>query len=167
MGAIPAATATPAPLEDPPGVRSGSHGLRGMPRASLSVKGTAPNSEVVVFPSSTNPASTNRCTTGSDCCGWRFAGAGGSIGRGPAGHIEEVLDRQRDAEERWKVLGRRGTHDRVCCGGGRGADVVVGPVAERVELGVKFVDPLEIAIGHLERAHLLAAYGRGELERPA
>src|SRR5262249_23078658 len=66
MGAMPAATAAPAPLDDPPGVRSGSHGLREMPRASLSVKGTVPNSEVVVLPSSTNPASTNRCTTGSD-----------------------------------------------------------------------------------------------------
>src|SRR5262249_6592268 len=66
MGAIRAATAAPAPLDDPPGVRSGSHGLREMPRAWLSAKGTVPNSEVVVLPSSTNPASTNRCTTGSD-----------------------------------------------------------------------------------------------------
>src|SRR5262245_38079074 len=48
MGAIPAATATPAPLDDPPGVRSGSQGLREMPSAGLSVKGTAPNSDVVV-----------------------------------------------------------------------------------------------------------------------
>ena len=67
IGAIPAATATPAPLDDPPGVRSGSQGLREIPRASLSVKGTAPNSEVVVFPNRRKPASTNRCTTGSDC----------------------------------------------------------------------------------------------------
>jgi hypothetical protein len=72
MGAIPEATAAPAPLDDPPGVRSGSHGLREMPRASLSVKGTVPNSGVVVLPSSTNPASTNRSTTGSDAA----AGAG-------------------------------------------------------------------------------------------
>src|SRR5262249_58621208 len=50
MGAMPAATATPAPLDDPPGERSGSHGLREMPRASLSVEGTVPNSEVVVLP---------------------------------------------------------------------------------------------------------------------
>jgi hypothetical protein len=60
IGAIPAATAAPAPLDDPPGVRSGSHGLREMPRASFSVKGRAPNSEVVVLPSRMNPASTNR-----------------------------------------------------------------------------------------------------------
>lgn len=66
IGAILAATAALAPLDDPPGVRSGSHGLREIPRAALSVKGTVPNSEVVVFPRSTKPASTNRCTTGSD-----------------------------------------------------------------------------------------------------
>src|SRR5690606_32366287 len=57
-GAIPAATATPAPLEDPPGVRSGSHGLREVPNASLSVKGTVPNSEVVVLPKGRKPAPT-------------------------------------------------------------------------------------------------------------
>ncbi len=66
MGAIPAATAAPAPLEDPPGVRPGSQGLREIPRASLSVNGTVPNSEVVVLPSRTKPASWNRRTTGSD-----------------------------------------------------------------------------------------------------
>lgn len=76
IGAIPAATAAPAPLDDPPGARSGSHGLREMPRASFSVKGRAPNSEVVVLPSRMNPASTNRCTTGSDAAaGARLAAA--------------------------------------------------------------------------------------------
>ena len=50
-----------------------SHGLRVMPSASLSVKLIVPNSEVVVFPSSTNPASANRRTTGSESVGraWR------------------------------------------------------------------------------------------------
>jgi hypothetical protein len=66
MGAMPAATAAPAPLEEPPEVCPGSHGLRVVPSAGLSVNGTVPNSGVVVLPSSTNPASTNRCTTGSD-----------------------------------------------------------------------------------------------------
>ena len=72
IGAIPAATAAPAPPDDPPGVRSGSHGLRVIPSASLSVKLMAPNSEVVVLPSSTKPASTNCRTTWSDV----VAGAG-------------------------------------------------------------------------------------------
>jgi hypothetical protein len=68
-GAIPAATATAAPPEEPPGERSVSHGLRVTPSASLSVKLIVPNSEVVVFPSSTNPASANRRTTGSESVG--------------------------------------------------------------------------------------------------
>ena len=59
-GPCPAATAAPAPPLDPPGVCPVSHGLRVMPRASLSVKLMVPNSEVVVLPSSTKPASTNR-----------------------------------------------------------------------------------------------------------
>ena len=69
MGAIPAATATAEPPEEPPGERVVSHGLRVMPSASLSVKLMVPNSEVVVFPSSTKPASENRRTTGSDAVG--------------------------------------------------------------------------------------------------
>jgi hypothetical protein len=36
-GASPAATAAPAPPEEPPQVRAGSQGLRVSPRASLSV----------------------------------------------------------------------------------------------------------------------------------
>src|SRR5690606_38303716 len=66
MGAMPAATAAPAPLDDPPGLRCGSHGLRVIPKAALSVKDTAPNSDVVVFPNGRNPASTRRCTIGAD-----------------------------------------------------------------------------------------------------
>ena len=76
IGAMAEATAAPAPLEDPPGVRSGSQGLREIPSASLSVNGTVPNSDVVVLPSSTNPASMKRCTTGSDAAaGTRLAPA--------------------------------------------------------------------------------------------
>src|SRR5690606_4240615 len=66
IGAIPALTAMPDPLDDPPGVWAGFHGLRDVPRASLSVKGSVPNSEVVVFPRVTKPASRRRWTTGSD-----------------------------------------------------------------------------------------------------
>ena len=86
------------------------------------------------------------------------------MGRGPAGHVEEILDRQRDAVERRQVLGRGGPYDRIGCVGRGFADIVVGPVAERAEPGVELVHPLEVAVGHLDRAHLLAAYGRGELD---
>jgi hypothetical protein len=86
------------------------------------------------------------------------------MGRGPAGHIEEVFDRQRDAVERREVLGRGGPHHRISCGRRGFADVIVGPVTECVEPGVELVHPLEVAIDHLDRAHLLAADGCGELD---
>src|SRR5690606_32480538 len=84
-GAIPAATATPAPLEDPPGVRSGSRGLREVPNASLSVKGTVPNSEVVVLPKGRKPAPTRRRTTGSEAAaGARLVAADPAVVGQPA-----------------------------------------------------------------------------------
>src|SRR5690606_19837469 len=65
IGAMPAATAAPAPPEDPPGVCTVFHGLRVLPCRSDSVIEIVPNSGVVVLPISTNPASRNRSTTGS------------------------------------------------------------------------------------------------------
>ena len=65
IGAMPDATAEAAPPLDPPGVWSGFHGLRVTPRASLSVKETAPNSGVAVLLKRTKPASSNRSTTSS------------------------------------------------------------------------------------------------------
>ena len=65
IGAIPAATAAPAPPEEPPGVKPGFHGLRVAPSRSDSVIEIVPNSGVVVLPISTNPAARNRATTGS------------------------------------------------------------------------------------------------------
>src|SRR5215468_9057431 len=87
------------------------------------------------------------------------------MGGGPPGHIEEVLDRQRDAVKRRQVLGRGGPHYRIGCGRRGLADIVVGAVAERVQLRVELIYPVEVAIGHLDRAHLLAAYRRGKLDR--
>jgi hypothetical protein len=86
------------------------------------------------------------------------------MGRGPAGHVEEIPDRQRDAAERWKVLDGGAVYDRIRCGRSGGPDVVVGPVAERVELRVEFVHPLQVTINDLKWAHLLAADDRGEFE---
>src|SRR5919198_1127452 len=48
IGQRPEARAAAAPPEDPPGVRSGSHGLRVGPNTSGSVNGTEPNSGRVV-----------------------------------------------------------------------------------------------------------------------
>ena len=63
QGTIPAATAAADPPEEPPGVRSVSHGLRADPHARGSVTPFAPNSGVLVFPKMTRPASIQRCTT--------------------------------------------------------------------------------------------------------
>ena len=54
----PAATATPEPLEEPPGVRwtSRSHGFHGVPRASFTPVAPSANSTVFVLPRRTQPA---------------------------------------------------------------------------------------------------------------
>src|SRR5512139_4129089 len=55
IGRRPAATAAPAPPLDPPGVWSRFHGLRVGGWIAGSVTGSTPNSDVAVFPSTTNP----------------------------------------------------------------------------------------------------------------
>src|SRR6476659_1445153 len=62
-GTIPAATAAPDPPDEPPGVCSVLHGLRAGPQYSGSVMPLAPNSEVLVLPKITRPASRKRCVT--------------------------------------------------------------------------------------------------------
>ena len=61
-GIIPAATAAAEPPEDPPGVRSGSHGLRVTPVCRGSVVGRIANSGRLVTPTITKPASRRRRT---------------------------------------------------------------------------------------------------------
>ncbi len=62
-GTMPLATAAAAPPEDPPGVRSGSHGLRVGPKMRASLVGRIPYSGSVVVPTITNPASFRRRVT--------------------------------------------------------------------------------------------------------
>ena len=62
-GTRPAATAAAAPPEDPPGVRSRSHGLRTGPKRRGSDTGRMPNSGMFVLPTITKPASRRRRTT--------------------------------------------------------------------------------------------------------
>src|SRR3982075_4055409 len=61
-GTMPAATAAAEPPLDPPGVRSGFHGLRGVPQARVLVKAGVPNSGAAVLPTGTAPAARNRAT---------------------------------------------------------------------------------------------------------
>src|SRR5215469_17916868 len=64
-GAKPAATATPEPLLDPPGVRAilGSHGFHGVPRCWLVPQPPIANSTVCVLPITINPAAISRCAS--------------------------------------------------------------------------------------------------------
>jgi hypothetical protein len=62
-GTMPAATAAPAPPDEPPLVRSGSHGLRVAPKRFVFVQGRIPHSGIVVVPTITKPASLRRRTT--------------------------------------------------------------------------------------------------------
>ena len=56
MGRRPPATAAAVPPDDPPGVRSGFHGLRVVPCNSVEVQLIPPNSLAVVCAASTAPA---------------------------------------------------------------------------------------------------------------
>src|SRR5437899_3601787 len=62
-GANPAATATPEPLLDPPGVRAtaGSHGFQGVPLCWLVPQPPIANSTVCVLPITISPAAIRRC----------------------------------------------------------------------------------------------------------
>ena len=62
MGSRPPATAAAEPPDEPPGVRSGSHGLRVVPWSLVRVQLIPPNSEAVVWPASTAPAARSRVT---------------------------------------------------------------------------------------------------------
>src|SRR5262245_48324707 len=68
-GPRPAATAAPAPPEEPPGVRSRFHGLRVRPKTRLSVMPTQPSVGVLVLPSTIAPASFRRATAGASSVG--------------------------------------------------------------------------------------------------
>src|SRR5260370_69705 len=65
IGPSPAATAAPAPPEEPPGVRSRFHGLRVMPFRGESVTPLWPYSELVLWAKTMAPASRSRATAGA------------------------------------------------------------------------------------------------------
>ena len=61
-GTRPAATAAADPLEEPPGTREGSQGLRVKPKALFSPEEPIANSSHRVLPMMIAPASSRRCT---------------------------------------------------------------------------------------------------------
>src|SRR5438046_371982 len=64
-GPSPAATAAPAPPDDPPGVRATFQGLRVMPFRGESVTPLWPYSELVLWAKTMAPASRSRATAGA------------------------------------------------------------------------------------------------------
>src|SRR5256885_4386381 len=59
-GPQPLATATAAPPLEPPGVSAGVHGLRVTSKSGVSVTALRPNSDVLVFPTTSAPAAFRR-----------------------------------------------------------------------------------------------------------
>ena len=68
-GARPAATAAPAPPEEPPGVCPRLHGFRVTPKRRLSVTPTQPSVGVLVLPIMMAPAALRRSTDGASSVG--------------------------------------------------------------------------------------------------
>src|SRR5260370_25238777 len=73
IGPRPAATAAPAPPEEPPEVLLRSQGLRVIPVRGLSVTPLNPNSGVVVFPIRIVPAARSFATAGGASSGAEFS----------------------------------------------------------------------------------------------
>ena len=66
---MPVASATAAPPDEPPQVSAGFHGLRVTPNTSLKVLAPAPNSGVLVLPSTIPPAASIRSTGQAETSG--------------------------------------------------------------------------------------------------
>ena len=153
-GPKPAATAAAVPPDEPPGVFDGSHGLRVMPVSDELVSPLQPNSGVVVLPTSTAPASRSRAV------------AGASTSHGWSGSTVWLPRRVGQPRVRIRSLIDVGTPSSGPIGSPRRqraslavADsmaVVVGDEAERVELRIEGVDPLEHRPRRLDRRRFTA-----------
>jgi hypothetical protein len=66
---MPVASATAAPPLEPPHVRAGFQGLRVAPKTALKVLPPAPNSGVLVFPTTMAPAALSRWTMSASSSG--------------------------------------------------------------------------------------------------
>src|SRR4051794_26461499 len=143
-GMIRAATAAAAPPEDPPGVRSRSHGLRVGPNSSASVTPFEPNSGVVVFREDLQPGIAPPLDDHAGLPGGTAGQRAASRGRrNSLDVLVEVLEQERHPGER---AGER--TGRLPIG------VLVEAQTDGVDPGVQLVGPcprqlLEFACGHL------------------
>ena len=81
--AMPSATETAAPEDDPPGMRlaARSHGERGVPKCGLMPRPEKANSVMLVRPIGISPAASRRAITGA----WEVAGGASASTTDPAG----------------------------------------------------------------------------------
>ena len=107
--AMPVASATAAPPEEPPQVRSRFHGLRVMPNTSLKVLAPAPNSGVLDLPSTTPPAASMRWTCQAGESRHVVAEDRRAVGRAHPRDLDQVLDQHRQTRQQARSGGAR--HD--------------------------------------------------------
>ena len=98
---VPSPAETPAPEDEPPGMRAGSAALPGVPKCGLVPTAVKANSVIAVLPTMTAPARRRRWTIERVARGRRGVAADGRAGQsGLAGDVEQVLDRDDLAVQR-------------------------------------------------------------------
>ncbi len=160
-GARPAATAAPAPPDEPPGVSSAFHGLRVMPPRGLSVTPLCPSSGVVVLPIRIAPAPFRRSTATASSSGTWSANR-----REPAAVSTRRVNTRSFTDTGTPCSGPRPSPDHHARLRGEGGvpRLVGADGEERVEPWIQPLDPREHRIDDLDRRDLLRADAAGELE---
>ena len=157
QGARPAATATPDPALDPPGVRctARSHGFQGVPNCWL-----VPSPPWRIGRCGSSPA--RSCPPQpSSPPGSRYRASGGRARPdSPRGHaardLDEILHRHRDAVERADAMARRHGGRR---GVRRGPGLVCVDIDVRVELCIITGDAVQVALDDVYRGDHPSSYG--------
>src|SRR2546427_11742382 len=115
-GPRPVASATAPPPVEPPGVSAGFQGLRVTPKPSLKVLAPAPNSGVLVLPSTMAPAAFRRATTSASSSGTWCSKILLPHVVPDALRRREVLDRHRHAVQRTEARAAPGRRRRLLRG---------------------------------------------------
>ena len=149
IGVRPAATATPAPADEPPQVNSGAQGLRVTPVSGEVPSGECANSVVVVLPMMMAPAARRRATAAiSAAAGLRLGHQRRAPAGRQAGDVENVLDRDRHARQRARISSLL---DLACQRSARAVAPAWSMVDERVQLALQPVRALEGVADRLAR----------------
>ena len=96
----PVASPAAAPPDEPPGVVSGSHGLRVSPQSGLELVPLWPHSAMLVMPRRIAPDALSRSTTTVSAAGTLFSNIGRAEGDPHSRDVDHVLDGVGNAVER-------------------------------------------------------------------